>query len=270
MDDLSSKFVVVAFRDEKQAYEGVRALSDLHGEATISLYGYAVIQRGVDGSVSMKTAQLEGPIGTGVGALVGALMGIYANPVGSGVGMSIVTAVGASRDLFSLGVGCEFIASVGKQLPQGSTALVAEISEDWLAPLDSRMEAIGGTVLREWRDDYVDVEMQKRIDQARVEFLQRRAGLAAVTAEKKDALKNEVSKVEQNLRCALDRIENRLDRFGREAEAKVQALNEQAKKAGTESKARIEQRIAAIRADHAQRKARLERSGQLALEALQP
>lgn len=270
MDDLFSKFVIVAFRDEKQAYEGVRALRDLHGEGTISLYGQAVVQRGADGSVSVKEAQSEGPIGTGVGALVGALMGLFAGPGGAVIGMTIGTAVGASRDLFSLGVSSDFIDSVGKQLPPGGTALVAEISEDWLTPLDSRMEAIGGTVLREWRDDYVDDEMQKSIDRARVEFTQRRAELAAATAEKKEALKKQVAKAEQNLRSALDRIETRLDRHGREAEAKVHALQEQAKKAGAETKTRIEQRMAAIRADHAKRRTKLEQAAKLAQEALKP
>lgn len=270
MDDLFSKFVVVAFRDDKQAYEGVRALKDLHGEGAISLYGYAVVQRSADGVVSVKDSADEGPIGTGVGALVGALMGLFAGPGGVVVGMTIGTAVGASRDLFSLGVSSDFIDSVGKELPPGSTAVVAEISEDWLAPLNGRMEAVGGIVLREWRDDYIDDEMQRGMDRDRMEFTQRRAEFAAAAAEKKDALKKQVAKAEQKLRSALDRVDTRLDRYGQETEAKVHALQEQAKKAGAETKARIEQRVTALRADHERRKAKLGQARKLAQEALKP
>jgi hypothetical protein len=171
---------------------------------------------------------------------------------------------------FSLGVSSDFIATIGKQLPPGSTALVAEQSEEWQAPLDSRMEAIGGTVLREWRDDYVDDEMQRRADTARLEYTLARAELAAAVAEKKDALKKQLAKAEQSLRSAVDRMETRMEWYGREAEAKVHALQEQAKHAAADSKARIAQRIAAIRADHAQRKAKLEQAGKLAREALRP
>lgn len=270
MDDLFSKFVVVAFRDDKQAYEGVRALEDLHGEGAISLYGYAVVQRSAGGLVTVKDSASEGPVGTGVGAMVGALMGLFAGPGGALVGMSIGTAVGASRDLFSLGVSSDFIESVGTQLPPGATALVAEISEDWLTPLDVRMESLGGTVLREWRDDYVDDEMQKCMDRARTEFTQRRAEFAAATAEQKDALKKQVAKAEQKLRAALDRVDTRLDRFGHETEAKVHALQEQAKKAVGETRGRIDQRIAGIRADHARRKEKLDQARKLAQEALKP
>jgi len=248
----------------------VRALQDLHGEGVISLYGYAVVRRAADGSVSMKEAQSEGPIGTGVGALVGALMGLLAGPGGAVVGMTIGTAVGATRDLISLGVSSDFIDSVGKQLPAGTTALVAELSEDWVTPLNARMEDIGGTVLREWRDDYVDDEMEKRVDKARLEFTQRRKELAAAAADKKEALKKQVATAEQTLRAALGRVETRLERFGHETEAKVNALQDQAKKANAENKARIEQRITALRADHARRKAKLEEAGRLAREALKP
>lgn len=270
MDELFSKYVVVAFGDEKQAYQGVRALEDLHVQGIISLYGYAVVQRSADGSVSVKDSASEGPVGTGVGALVGALMGLFAGPGGAAVGMSIGTAVGASRDLFSLGLSSDFIDSVAEQLPPGATALVAEISEDWLAPLDTRMEAVGGIVLREWRDDYIDDQMQRSMDKERMEFMQRRAEFAAAAADKKDALKKDVAKAEQKLRSAMDKVESRLVRYGEETEAKVQALQEQAKKAGAETKARIEQRIAAVRADHARRKGKLEQASKLAKEALKP
>ena len=37
MDQLFSKLVVITFPDEKKAYEGVRALRELHGEGIISL-----------------------------------------------------------------------------------------------------------------------------------------------------------------------------------------------------------------------------------------
>ena len=38
---------------------------------------------------------------------------------------------------------------------------IAEIDEDWVTPLNTRMEAIGGSVVREWRSDFEEAEIAK-------------------------------------------------------------------------------------------------------------
>lgn len=270
MDQLFSKLVVITFPDEKKAYEGVRALRELHDEGIISLYGYAVLHRGEDGALSVKDSKNEGPIGTGVGALTGALIGLFAGPVGAVIGLGIGTAVGATRDLIAMGVNTDFIEEISEKLPPGTTAIATELSEDWLTPLDTRMEAVGGTVMRQWRDDFVDDEMEKSLDKARGELTRRRAEFATQNAQQKDALKKELAGAEEKLQAALDKANARLQQYGEQVNAKVQALQEQAQKANAQGKARIEQRIASIRADGARRREKLEQARKLALEALKP
>lgn len=36
------------------------------------------------------------------------------------------------------------------------TVVVTEFEQEWLTPLDSRMEVIRGVVIREWRDFFID------------------------------------------------------------------------------------------------------------------
>jgi hypothetical protein len=51
-------------------------------------------------------------------------------------------------------------------LAPGRSAIVAEIEEDWVTPLDSHMEAAGGIVLRAWRDDIEDERIRREAETA--------------------------------------------------------------------------------------------------------
>jgi len=264
------KFVVVAFPDEKQAYEGVRALKELSGEGSLTLYSTAVIQRDAKGGIAVKQAQTDGPIGTGVGALVGGMIGLFAGPAGAAVGLGAGGALGALRDLYNLGVSTEFLDTLTQGLAAGKTLVVAEASEEWLTPLDSRMEAIGGVVSRELRDDFIDERAEKRIEKRKAELAQRKAELAAAGTEKVEAMKKAVVKAETILRGAADNAGARVKRYREESEAKIHALQEQTKMAKADAKERIDKRIAEVRTDQKQRLGKLEQAWELTKEALRP
>jgi uncharacterized membrane protein len=266
---MSSTFVVVSFADERKAYEGVRALKALHSEGSLTLYGYAVVQRGAE-QLSVKQADSEFPIGTGLGALVGGLVGALGGPVGAVVGLSAGTSLGALRDLWNLGVSDEFLDNVAKQLTPGKTAVVAEVGEEWVTPLNTQMESIGGNIVRELRDDFVEDELQRRIEQRKTEVAQRRTELAAAHAEKREAVKKQLQEAEQRLRNAASTASERVKRYGDETAAKLRALQDQAKRANTEARGRIDTRMQEIRADQAQRASKLKQAGNLIQEALRP
>ncbi len=266
-----SKFVVVVFPDEAKAYEGVRALKELHSEGSLSLYGGAVVQRSADGKITVKERQSEGPIGTGVGALVGGMVGLFGGPVGAVIGLGAGTVLGALRDLFNLGVGDDFLETVSRELAPGKSAVVAEVSEEWVTPLDVRMEALGGTVIREVRKDFIDDQIETRVGDFKAEVTQRRQERAAAKAEKMESkLKKEVSKAEDKLRATADKARRRADEFRQEAGAKLEALREQAAKVTPEARARIEERIAEMRAEQEQRVGKLEQAYQSTQDALHP
>ena len=46
-----SKMLVVAFDDESKAYEGTKALRELHWEGSVSVYAGAVVARDADGDL---------------------------------------------------------------------------------------------------------------------------------------------------------------------------------------------------------------------------
>ena len=121
-----SKFVVIVFPGESQAYQGTRALNELHAEGSLTVYGMAVISKDAQGSLSVKEAADAGPLGMAVGALVGGLVGVIGGPPGVLAG----AVIGSFVDLFSYGVGADFVSKVSTELRPGKTAIVAEYGED--------------------------------------------------------------------------------------------------------------------------------------------
>ena len=149
-----SKFVVVFLPNEAKAYEATRSLKELHGEGSLTVYGMAVIARDVDGNLLVKQAAEPGALGLGVGALTGGLIGLLGGPIGVAVGVGAGALIGGMSDIFNAGVGTDFVKTVSEKLTPGTSAVIAEVTEEWVAPLDTRMDAIGGFFFRELRSDF--------------------------------------------------------------------------------------------------------------------
>src|SRR5258705_3317691 len=142
------RMLVVVFDNEAKAYEGKRALLQLDDEGSISLYAYAVLAKHADGTASVKQGDDSGPIGSLVGTSLESVIGLLGGPAGLAIGAAAGLAAGGAADLKNARIGEDFIDDVTKRLLPNRVAVVAEIEEDWTTPVDTRMEAIGGTVFR--------------------------------------------------------------------------------------------------------------------------
>ena len=85
--------------------------------------------------------------------LLGSVIGMFFGPVGLAVGATVGLAGGATFDLTHGAVGEDFVNDVSSALTPGKVAVVAEVEEDLTTPVDSRMEAIGGTIFRRTLSD---------------------------------------------------------------------------------------------------------------------
>ena len=142
------RMIVIVFDSENKAYEGKKALQQLADEGSIGLYAYAVLAKQPDGTATIKQGDTAGPLATLVGTSFGSLIGLLGGPAGMMIGAAAGMGAGAGMDFANLGIGEDFLDDVTKELKPNKFALVAEVEEDWVAPVDSRMEAIGGTVYR--------------------------------------------------------------------------------------------------------------------------
>jgi len=265
-----NKFIAVIVPDEAKAYEGVRAINELHAEGSLSLYGITVVAKGADGKLSVKTAADEGPLGTAVGSLAGGLIGLLGGPVGAAVGVGGGALLGILRDLTHMGVGGDFLDEVSRELTPGKVAIVAEISEDWITPLDTRMSALGGIIIRTPRADFEDKITKEHVAAIKAELAKLQAEHQHAKTENKAKLKARIDEVQAKAKAASARLQARIKQSEQETEARIKALQEQAAKAKGDAKAKIDARIAEQRADGERRSSLLREAWGLTKSALTP
>jgi uncharacterized membrane protein len=264
-----SKFVVSIFEDEAKAYEGVRALQELHREGSVTMYGVAVVEREENGALTRKVQADEGPIGTGVGMLLGGMIGLFGGPIGAAAGMATGGLAGGWRDFLQAEVNEEFLEAVGAELSPGKFAVIAEVAEAWDVALDSRIAALGGTVVREQREEFIEDLIEKRVDARKAAFEQWKNDRATAKAEKmEEKLEERINDARDKLQRTAEKAKTRLEQTKEEMEEKLKALEEQTRMAKPEAKEKIEHRIAEIREQFGQRERKLEHAYELAQEAL--
>jgi uncharacterized membrane protein len=265
---MEDKLIVAVFDNERKAYEGAKALIDMDAEGSITLYASAVIAKDAKGTLHVKQTADQGPLGTGVGLFTGSLLGLLGGPAGVAVGALTGMAGGALYDLATLGIGGDFLDEVGRQLTPGKVAVVAEIWEEWVTPLDTRMEAVGGIVLRRARGEFVDAQMERDIASLKAEIADLKAEYVRADKEAKAKLQAKIDTANTKLEAAQDRAVAAAEATKREMEAKLGALKGHVAKAKGDSKARLEARVAEVRSDYKRRADKLHQAWELTKEAL--
>jgi len=241
------KMMVVVFDNEKKAYEGSHALLELDREGSIAIHDESVIQKNSDGSVTVKRSEGIFPLRAVAGTAVGSLIGLLGGPLGFAVGAAAGASVGVVGDLYVVGVNDEFLAEVASALAPGKFAVVADINEEWVTPVDTRMEEIGGIVLRTARQHFEEERQATHVAELRAEITQLKAEQAHVNAERKAKLRAKIDDLNGKLQHQLEKSKQRSQQLKREADAKIQALRKKATAAHGEAKEAFNAYIAEIR-----------------------
>lgn len=280
-----SKLIAIFVDDDSKAYEAERALKDLHDESSITLYSVAVMTRDAGGRVRLKDEADRGLEGTAVGMLTGTLLGLLggalvaaapgaaiaagaAAATGGMAGMATGTLAGSFWDLYNAGISGDFVQEVTTRLDKGKAAVLAEIDEDWQAPLDTRMGDLGAAVVRTWRTDFEDRQAEIAAEQDAKEYAEAKAELKADWADAKDHAKARVDKARAALQATNKRVKDDIEKFETNTKAKIDAIDKQVAKAAGEAKARLEKRRDVLKADRAARSAKLKQAWELTKEAL--
>lgn len=254
------KMIVIVFDGEPAAYAGARALKELHWEGSITLYSGSVIVKESTGKIQLKQVVNLGQSGSVLGAATCALIGALADEAIAGAGQ---IPGGQPPGLSNAGVGEDFLRDVSRALRPSKSAVVAEIEEDWITPLDSLMDMLGGIVFRRVRAEVGDAQLESEAIVLHAESKHLRDELSHVVGPAKIKLQVKADEARARLERARDQAQRRLDAMMMEADAKVRSLQAQAASAADYAKANIERRIADIQADYQTRSRRLGRAWQL-------
>jgi uncharacterized membrane protein len=231
-EDVMDRMLVVVFDNEKKAYQGQSELRKLEAEGSIGIYDGAIVVKHADGTVSVKELDAAWPVGTLSGTAAGSLIGLLGGPVGLAVGAATGLAFGAIYDAETSRVGVDFVDDVSKALAPNKVAVVAEIEEEWTVPVDTRMEAIGGTVFRRalWQ-----VEEQTRREEKeamKADIAQFKSEIAQAKAEHKAKLQKKVDQLQAKLAAQQKQSQERFAAFQARQKAKKAVLKKNAAAVG--------------------------------------
>jgi DNA anti-recombination protein RmuC len=184
------------------------------------------------------------------------------------MGASTGTLVGAAFDLTRAGISDDYLTEVSSSLLPGTAAVIGELDEDWQAPIDTRMEALGGHVFRRNWIAVEDAYYAKQIAADRAELAALEAELAKASAEQKARLEARIEDARHKLRDIQDRLKARIESTRREGDAKIASLQQQLATARDERKQRLEKRLTEVRADYRERSDKLNQAWELTKSAL--
>lgn len=246
------KLIVVVFRDEKSAYEGVSALHALDREASIALNRLAVVKKNTDGTINVERVDddFPPPSGTLAGTAIGSLIGILGGPVGFAVGAGAGSLIGLVRDLLTTDMDGDFLDDVTSALVPGMHAVLADVDEEWLTPLDKRMESLGGVVFRTFKADVREEHLAREEAAVRAELDQLKAEHAKAQSDRKAKLQLRIDQLRARMEKRLERERARSKQASDEMLAKVRALQKRAEKEKGEVKSAVEARISRLRNEY--------------------
>jgi len=231
------RMLVVIFDSENKAYEGKKALWQLSNEGSLSVYAAAVLHKKADGTAEVKEQDDQGPLGTLVGTTWGSLLGLLGGPIGLAVGAGVGLIAGGTADVRDILLGEDFVADVKKLLLPNRWALVAEIEEEWTTPLDTRMEAIGGTVIRRALSEEKKRIHDHHIAAMKADLAQLKAERAKAHADRKAKLQEKINQLDDKLKAQLQKAKEKDQASVREAKAKAEVLKAKAAAAKAKVKA---------------------------------
>lgn len=265
-----NKMLVAVFDNQTAAELGLQALRRLHAAGDITLYATSVMAKDATGHVSVMKAVDEGAHNTATGLAVGSLIGLLGGPAGVLVGAATGTVAGAVRDYWMAGVGLDFVEEAQAFLKPGKVGLVAEIEEEWVIPVDSALDAVGGHVTRRSRSALAEAQFDHDIAAFKSEIDELQAEAAQATGLAKAKLHTKLDKAKASLDGAVHRAQQRLDALGQEADAKADSLKAQLGQAKDNVKGKVEERVKRVNASYHARGAKLSQAWALTKQALAP
>jgi uncharacterized membrane protein len=149
--------VVVRFTEPSNAYQALSVLKQCGADGRIGLESAAVVERTADGELRIpEDTDNVGPVGIASGSLIGMLIGVLGGPVGVLIGWGAGALMGGAFDLDRAETSDEALGVLGRAIPQGSTAVIASVTEPAVEVIDEEMKKLGGEVTRRSAADVMD------------------------------------------------------------------------------------------------------------------
>ena len=141
--------IIATFRDDTSATNGFEKLNELDKRGEILIYNQVLLRKLQDGRLEYLKTNAEARGWHAVAGMpIGGLMGLLGGPVGVVVGIIAGSVVGALAGMGRYSFDKAFIEKVTRDLPAGTTSIIAELSEMDTAVIDNLLESLGAEITR--------------------------------------------------------------------------------------------------------------------------
>ena len=158
-----SSLVVVSFDNPDEAEQVLETLKGQSKYGNISFDDTAVVSKDADGKVHVKNNVSHGTMtATGVGALLGLLLGLFLFPIGGillGAGGGAIVA-----KFMDLGIDGKFVDQVRDSLEPGTSALFVLVRDADPAVVRAALEGHHGTVIQTTLSAEAEENLKKALD----------------------------------------------------------------------------------------------------------
>ena len=249
-----NRIIVSVFDSEEKAFEGQSALKQLHQNGDISLYATAVISKNAAGDVEMKSISEKGPLGTRVGLISGAFIGLLGGPIGMALGAGIGALGGMIYDTNNASLDAGFLDEVAAELKDGKTAVIAEVEEGWTTPVDTKMEALNAMVFRRNQSEVVDEQLSREAAATQAELDDLKEELSEASDDMKSKIESQMATAKEKMNSLKEMAEKKLTELKEATEAKVGELDKQITSASERKKGKLEKRKKELQESYETRK----------------
>lgn len=252
-----NKIIISVFENEEIASEGLQELKKLHKNGDITIYASAVLKKNNDGKVDIKQSSDQGPIGTALGGLTGALVGLFAGPGGVAFGAAAGMYGGMFFDMDKSIVDLSFMEQTTEALEAGKIAVIIDAEEEWTTPVDSKMKALDGVVIRKNRTDVENDQLKREAKELNKEIDELENELKEVNEDAKASIQKQLDKAKAKNKALKVKIDTRLEKQKQERKAKMEKLNNQLSEVQNETKKKLEKRKESLKENHKESKKKL-------------
>lgn len=198
--------LVVTFGEDPEndmsAYQALTDLKQLDSQGQIKIAGAAVVTRGLDGRVEVKSDVGNDPYaGTASGGMIGLLVGILGGPLGVLIGGTTGLLVGSLFDIDESETTESVLSEISKQVQPSRTVVLAQVTEQSSDVIDAAMARLNGEVMRR---PVIDVEQEI----AAAQEAQRKAKHEA----RKELREARVAKTKDDAHAKVEELKSKLHR----------------------------------------------------------
>ncbi len=223
--------IVATFADEAKAVEELSKLNEFDSEGIINIFNHVLIGRNSYGTYEELKNDNSSDWKTLVGMTIEELIEEFGGPIGFVVGLYTKAAVEAVGDIGHYAFERDFIDRIGKEIPDGTTAFVAQVDKDSAIFIENHLKPLGGTILKSRiyaeKDNFIRKHIQTldaKIENAEVE-------LKTATETEKEKISYAVAKLRNKRDSGIAKIriegEKKLHEFQGKLESSRRKLQKQ-------------------------------------------